>query len=265
MTRVHAASLTSLVLAATVSLSGCSGDDGDLGGDSAKACGADRTRADRLTIQTAVDALREGGAEPLTQRMSLEVSAPGQPAVTMEGVGNSSPEELVAMELTLSGTAEIDMTMIYVDDKFYLSGPGFTEEGKFVTVDPNDPKDPLGQALAPTIAGAGLASTFDAWEAGLRDVRFVADEFLDDGTEAERYTFTVDAEAAYIAENPGETPPPGLPQELAYDVWIDDHNLVHRVESDLDGTRSVITMTDYCEPIDVQAPDPEDITPREVR
>jgi hypothetical protein len=256
--------LTSLALAATMSLTGCAGDGGD-GGESGKACGADRKRTDRLTIQTAVDALREGSAEPLTQHVSLEVSAPGQPAVKMEGVGDSSPEELVAMELTLSGTSEIDMTMIYVDDKFYISGPGLTEVGKFVTVDPKDPKDPLGQALAPSIAGAGLGGTFDAWEAGLQDVRFVAVEYLDDGTEAERYTFTVDADAAFTAENPGEVAPAGLPEEISYDVWIDERNLVHRVESNLAGTRSVVNMTDYCEPIDIKAPDAEDITPRDVR
>jgi hypothetical protein len=56
-----------------------------------------------------------------------------------------------------------------------------------------------------------------------------------------------------------------LPDDVTYDVWVDAHNLIRRVESGLAGATSTITMTDYCEPVDVEAPAEDEIEPRVVR
>jgi hypothetical protein len=155
--------------------------------------------------------------------------------------------------------------MIYVDDLLYLAGADYAPAGKFVVVDPDDPKDPLGVAMKPTLEGVGLEDSFAAWEAGLQGVHFVADEPLEDGTDAEHYRFVVDAGAAYEVQNPGEIAPPSLPDDVTYDVWVDAHNLIRRVESELAGATTTITMTDYCQPVDVEVPDDDEIEPRDVR
>lgn len=113
--------------------------------------------------------------------------------------------------------------------------------------------------MKPALEGTGLADSFKTWEAALVDVRFESDEVLDDGSEAEKYTFLVDSRTALALQRPGEPLPAGVPDQLANEVWIDSRNLVRRVEFTLDGARTRVSMSDYCEPIDVEAPGEDDI------
>ena len=129
-------------------------------------------------------------------------------------------------------------------------------------MDPDDASDPLAAAMKPALEGTGLADSFAAWEAALVDVRFESDEVLEDGSEAEKYTFLMDSRTALEIQRPGQPLPSGVPETLVNEVWVDSHTLVRRVEFTLDGARTEITMTDYCEPIDVKAPDEDDLVDR---
>jgi len=247
---------SALALAIALALTGCAGDD-----DSGYAadCGSAEARTEHLTKETAVDALRSAAGDSITQHVRMQVDSADQ-SVVMEGEGDSGPDSFTSMDVEMEGEGR-SLRMIYVDGVFYLSGEGLTGEGKFVVVDPNDTSDPLASAMKPALE-SGMADPVALWEAGLVDVRFESDELLEDGSEAEKYTFLVDSRTALEIQRPGEPLPAGVPATLANEVWIDSHNLIRRVEFTLDGARTTIEMSDYCEPIDVQAPDEDDLVER---
>jgi hypothetical protein len=247
--------LATLALVCTLALAGCGGDDESK--DSAD-CGSKKERTEHLTKDTAVDALRSAAGDTITQHVRMEFESRNQ-TFTMEGDGDSGPDAFTAMDVELDQGDGRKLRMIYVDGMLYLSGKGLTDEGKFVPLDPDDASDPLASAMKPALEGTGLADSFETWEAALVDVQFDSEELLDDGTEAEKYTFLVDSRTALALQRPGKPFPSGVPETFVNEVWIDSHNLVRRVEFTLDGARTVITMSDYCEPIDVRAPDEDDI------
>jgi hypothetical protein len=252
-----AARLTTLALVAAAALTGCGGDDDS--SDDAD-CGSPEARTEHLTKETAVDALRSAAGDSITQHVRMQVDS-GDQSFVMEGDGDSGPSSFEAMDVEMDQGGR-RLRMIYVDEVLYLSGPGLTDEGKFIEVDPDDEADPLAAAMKPALEGTGLADSFAAWEAALVDVRFESDEVLEDGSEAEKYSFLMDSRAALAIQRPGEPLPSGVPETLVNEVWVDSHNLVRRVEFTLDGARTVVAMSDYCEPIDVEAPDEDDLAER---
>jgi len=247
--------LASVALVGALTLTACGGDDEPT---EQADCGSPEERTEQLTKETVMDALLSAAGESITQHVRMQVESSDQTFV-MEGDGDSGPEAFTAMDVEMDQGDGRRLRMIYVDGLLYLSGEGLTDEGKFVEVDPDDASDPLASAMKPALEGAGLAASFETWQAALVDVRFEGDEVLDDGTEAEKYTFIVDSRTALAIQRPGEPLPAGVPDQLANEVWIDTHNLVRRVEFTLDGTRTLVTMSDYCEPIDVEAPDAADL------
>lgn len=250
--------LATLALVGALTLTGCSGDDEP---PEKAECGSPDERTERLTKETVMDALLSAAGDSITQHVRMEVESSEQTFV-MEGDGDSGPDAFTSMDVQLDQGDGRRLRMIYVDGLLYLSGEGLTDEGKFVKVDPDDTSDPLAAAMKPALEGTGLADSFETWEAALIDVRFESEEVLDDGTEAEKYTFLMDTRTALAVQRPGQPLPAGVPEQLANEVWIDSHNLVRRVEFTLDGARTLVTMSDYCEPIEVEAPDDDDVTQR---
>jgi hypothetical protein len=248
-------SVAALALVSALALTGCGGDDKPKG---RAACGTAKARTEHLTKDTAVDAMRSAVGDSITQHVRMEVQSSDQ-TFLMEGDGDSGTDAFTAMDVELDQGDGRKLRMIYVDGVLYLSGEGLTDQGKFVKVDPDNASDPLAAALKPALEGTGLGDSFQTWAAALVDVRFDSDEVLEDGTEAEKYTFLMDSRTALAVQRPGEPLPSGIPDKLVNEVWVDSHNLVRRVEFTLDGARTLITMSGYCEPIDVRAPDQKDV------
>lgn len=251
--------VASLALVAALTLTGCSGDDEPR---EQADCGSSDERTERLTRETVLDALQSAAGESITQHVRMQVESSEQ-TFLMEGDGDSGPDAFTSMDVVLDQGDGRTLRMIYVDGLLYLSGEGLTDEGRFIEVDPHDASNPLAAAMKPALEGTGLADSLETWEAALVDVRFESDEVLDDGTEAEKYTFLMDSRAALAIQRPGEPLPAGIPEQLANEVWIDSHNLVRRVEFTLDGARTTVTMSDYCEPIDIEAPDDDDVVEKD--
>lgn len=259
MTALIVPRLATLALVSTLALAGCGGDDESK--DSAD-CGSKKERTEHLTKDTVVDALRSAASESITQHIRMQLES-GDQTLVMEGDGDSGADSFTAMDVEIGQGDGRKMRMIYVDGLYYVSSEALTGEGKFLKLDPDDASDPLAAAMKPTFDGIGMSLTLDAWEAALIDVRFESDEVLEDGTEAEKYTFLMDNRTALAVQLPGRPFPSGIPETLVNEVWVDSHNLVRRVEFTLDGARTEMTMSDYCEPIDVEAPDDDDIVDKD--
>jgi hypothetical protein len=149
-----------------------------------------------------------------------------------------------------SGTVELRV----VDGVAYLSMPPMTPEGKFVEVRPDDPDSPF----------AGMAGkmhvdprdSVKAFRAGLREVTFVGVESAG-GEELERYRLTVDVRAA--ARTQGMPPMAGAPKTVDYDMWLDENALMRRMELDMSGMTMEMELSDWGEPVTIEAPARKDV------
>ncbi|RJS47538.1 hypothetical protein [Nocardioides cavernaquae] len=257
--RRAAASLAVVALAST--LTSCGGGDPARTEDKAAEgpCGLTTRRAGHLTLKNASDLLGKAADRRLTQRFRVDETV-GKRTVSMEGSGDSTADELTSMDLTMSGADGIGLRLIYLDETMYVSGDGITPEGKFVPIDINDPRDPVAKPMKAELESAGINASLTAWEAGLVGVKYVGKETLDDGSKTEFYEFNVDPRLA--ARAAGIDAPAGMPAYVTWYVWVDAWNLVHKVQGEVDGGKTTMTFSGYCEPLSIKPPDEEDLIPR---
>jgi len=226
------------------------------------ACGGDATTTEE---PAATDASSASSADASTEE--TEPSEPSEPAdedeatgggQTMSGTGDVSyagddTAMRMSMQIPQLGSGSIEMRML--DGVMYMSMPPMTPKGKFIKIDTKDPNSPLGD-LGGVTQGDPLA-TFDAFDAGLQDVEYVGPEDVD-GEQMDHYVLTVDAAKAAKAQ--GQQVQPGMPETISYDMWIDEQDLMRRIEFDLGAVAGggaggmVMTMSDWGKPVTVEAP-----------
>lgn len=244
-----------LALVGTLGLTAC-GDDGKDAAPKAP-CGLKDTRTGHLTMKNVEQALSKAADRRMTQRFRQELTVDGKTAA-IEGSVDASPTELVALEQTMPGD-DGTVKLIVVDRKIYVSAEG-EEDGRFYVVDPDDAADPLAAPMKAWFDSAGASNEAASWTIGLVDVRYVGTETLDDGSETELYEF--DTNPRLVARATGQTPPAEMPQRATSYVWIDGYDLIRKVSTDSGTEKTVETFTDFCEPVDIEAPDAEDILER---
>lgn len=197
--------------------------------------------------QELMDAMKAAIAE----NESAHVTVASGGAQAMKGEGDVSyAGDTTAMQMTMHmpqlGSGSVDMRL--VDGVLYLAMPPMTPTGKFIKIDTSDPNSPFGD-LSGITQGDPLA-TFDAFDAGLEKAAYVGAEDVD-GEEMDHYVLTVDARKAARAQ--GTAAPPGM-RTITYDLWIDDQDLMRRMQFDEGRGGMTMTMSDWGEPVTVTAP-----------
>ena len=266
--RLVAAAAASVLL---VGLSGCGGDDTTAVSDDPTTEASTSESTETESEEPSEDAEEpdeaSGGydAEELlaamkaavqkneTAHLVMEMGGGGQ---TMNAEGDVSYEgDTTSMQLTMQspemGQGAIEVRM--VDGVMYMSMPPMTPEGKFLMFDLDDPNSPMGN-LGGVTQGDPLAS-FRAFDEGLRDVEYVGEEDVD-GEELDHYVLTVDGKAAAKAQG---APAGSVPDELTYDLWLDDEDNMRRVQYTMAGGGVTITTSDWGKPVSVKAPAKGDI------
>lgn len=227
-------------------------DGGDPAGSSAETSEPAGSDA-QLDVDTIVPAMQSAVEEATSARVQVELT--GQVEMAMDGrMAMAEKAEDGAMELTVEvGGQRLELRQ--VDGLIYLSGPPATPQGKWLEVDPQDPDDPFAQQFSALTETTDLTSTLDAFEAGLEEVEYVGEEEID-GQQTDHYVFTVDA--AKAAEGSGQSMP-SAPEDLSYDVWLTEDDLIRRVSFELQANELVLDATEWGEPVDVEAPAQSDI------
>lgn len=267
--RLAAAATASVLL---VGLTGCGGDDttavtDDATTESSAGSSPAEPESEEPAAEPAEEPEASGGydakellaamkaavEENETAHLVMEMGGNGQ-SMSAEGdvsyVGDTTSMQL-AMESPEMGPGVIEVRM--VDNVMYLSMPPMTPEGKFLRLDLDDPNSPMGR-LGGVTQGDPL-ETFKAFDEGLRDVEYLGSEDVD-GEEMDHYVLTVDGKAAAKAQG---TPAGSLPEELTYDLWLDEDDLMRRVQYTMAGGGVTISMSDWGEPVTVKAPPKADI------
>lgn len=262
--RLAAAAAASVLL---VGLTGCGGDDTTAVSDDAttQSSPTEPTESESESEEPSEEPEEQSGGydakellaamkaaveENETAHLVMEMGGNGQ-SMSAEGdvsyVGDSTSMQLT-MQSPEMGQGAIEVRML--DGVMYMSMPPMTPEGKFLELDLNDPNSPLGN-LGGVTQGDPL-ETFKAFDEGLRDVKYLGSEEVD-GEEMDHYVLTVDGKAAAEAQG---APAGSVPDELTYDLWLDDQDLMRRVQYTMAGGGVTISMSDWGEPVTVKAPAP---------
>lgn len=227
--------------------------EGDEGGSAAAPA-----EGEEVPVEDFLAMLRSPGEEVMSSyELDMVVTTGGQ---TMEMAGEvdlGDGQPSVDADLTMPGLGAT--RMIVVDGSAYVSMPGVTDEGKFLEVPQGELED----------SGAGLddidvASTWEDWDEGAGQVVYAGLEDVD-GQELRRYEIVVDVQAVLDAS--GQTgsdaaeASAALGDEITYDVWVDEDDLVRRISYTAAGAVTEMTIDRWGEPMDIEAPDPEDVQP----
>ena len=188
----------------------------------------------------------------VAEKESTHITMSSGGAEAMKGEGDVSyAGDTTAMQMTMEmpqlGGGVMEMRL--VDGVMYIAMPPMTPEGKFFEIDTNDPNSPFGD-LSSVTQGDPLA-TFDAFDAGLKQVRYLGAEDVD-GEDLDHYVLTVDARKAAQAQGSGV--PPGAARTITYDLWIDDEDLMRRMQFDEGRGGMTMTMSDWGKAVTVEAP-----------
>lgn len=237
-----------------LALTACGGGDEQAADSPGSAQSSSESSEQPYDAKTIIPAMQEALGEETSARIQMELT--GQAELSIDGRMAMTEEfEEGEMELTVDVQGQ-SLELRQVDGLIYVSGPPATPQGKWLAVDPSDPKDPIAQQFAGLAKSGDLNTTFDAFREGLKDVKYVGEEEID-GESTDHYLFTVDA--AKAAEAQGQPMAPGMPEELTYDVWLTDDDLMRRVAFELGPVAATVNATEWGEPVDVEAPAKSDI------
>ncbi len=253
LSRPMALAATSALLVTVSACGGTAEEESTSAGSSATSSSIPASeRDDGYDAEELVAAMKAAVQEQQSTHIAMEMSTTGQPKTTAEG-DVSYEGDTTAMRLSMQVPQAVadDVEMRLVDGMLYLAMPPMTPEGKFVELDTKDADGPLGD-LGGMAKGDPL-STLDGFESGLEDVEYVGEESVQ-GEDLDHYVLTVDAKKAAAAQGAGaDELPPGA-RSLDYDLWLDSEDLIRRMEFSQGTGSIVITMSDWGEPVTVEAP-----------
>ena len=264
---VRSAALAALSVLALGGLSAC-GDDSagdDTATDTSSQVAApadDLAEGDEVDpaefVRTVTDGLEASTTAHVTMTMSLGASG----EMTSEGdldYTTTPPDVAMTMSSPVGGG---DMDVRMVDGIMYVS-MGQLTEGKFIKIDPDDPKSPLaGMGMDGMIDQIDPGQALAKMQDGISKVTFLGEE---DGLD--HYELTIDMQQM-LDEMGGDLPPAAesqMPDSLTYDLWLDDEGRFTKLSMDelpMGGSSGSMEMTvsGWGEDVDIEAPAADEIT-----
>ncbi|HET7386153.1 MAG TPA: LppX_LprAFG lipoprotein [Nocardioidaceae bacterium] len=213
-------------------------------------------KVSHLSAKTLVPALQKALATHKSAHMRMQISSKGL-SMTADGHASYGPHPAMRMTMHVPQLGTGDIELRFMGDTAYIAIPPMTPPGKFVKFDASDPNNPLGPDLGQIRGQLSPSRTFDGFEAGLKSVDFIGVESVD-GEPMGHYLLTLDSAKALKATT-GQKQPPGTPKTVSYDLWVDRHNLMRRLQMNISGTGIDISADDWGKPVHVQAPPAKDV------
>ncbi|GAB2858778.1 LppX_LprAFG lipoprotein [Nocardioides pacificus] len=265
--RAAIAAATPLLL---VTLTSCGSDDADDTANTSASTSesdgagaapvADVAEGEEVDPAEFADEIASGLDDVTTAHLTMTMEG-GTMEMTAEGdVDYTETPPAMAMTMSNSAMGEEEMDIRLVDGTIYASVPGMTN-GKFIALDSDDPNNPMGQLFTEQL---DPRKTMEGLTEGIEKVVFVGEEDVD-GESLRHYTMTLDPEA--LKELGGDMmgqmgtgqPKVDLPEEMTYDIWLDDESRTRVTEMDLGEANGSVTveMDAWGEPVSIEAP-PED-------
>ena len=191
--------------------------------------------------------LKASVEENPTVTIDVTASLDGEQDVTATGKQDLENDAL-DMEVEMAGQ---QMGYRLVDGQYYLSQPP-----KWVPVT-EDSTNPLIKQTLETVQLLSMRKQFDAFVAGVEKAGDKGTEEID-GVQTRHYTATVNTDKAY--EELDADKDPNAPETLAYDVWLDDDDLIRQMQFTQDGAEATLKAKDWGEPVDIAKPKDSEIS-----
>jgi hypothetical protein len=208
---------------------------------------------------TFVDDILGGLVDASTAHLSMSMKG-GPASMTMEGdvdYASTPPEMAMSMTNAMLGDGTIEIRL--VDGVMYMQLPQ-VGKGRWVKMDLSAADSPLGGDL---LKQMNPETQLKAMQDAVTKVEYVGEERVD-GDSLKHYTMTVRSEAFRDLQDQlgaaGSGAADKLPSALTYDLWTDDDGLLRQTEIALGDLGSVtMTMSDWGEPVDIEAPPADDV------
>jgi hypothetical protein len=187
-----------------------------------------------------------------TAHIAMRLESQGL-SMTANGVADytgDSPAMSLKMSAPAMGKGVIEIRML--DRVMYMAMPMVDASGKFLKIDLDDPNNPLADSVG-DLTSFDPQSTLQMFSKGLKKVVRIGDETI--GSDATtHYRVTSDTTALQQSLN-GATPGTTLPDELTYDVWLDDQNRMRKMTTQI-GDQATVEMeaSDWGSPVTITAP-----------
>ena len=205
----------------------------------------------RLTADNVADRLAAAQAAAGSAHLDGKISAGPTGTLTLSGDLRLDKRNPAAhMTMTIPGLGQ-DMEVILVDQAIYLKAPGLVQDKGWVTMDLSSAPLPGLSSLDTSQVLKGLKSAVEVEAVGTEEV---------DGVEATHYEVSVDARKSVESLGiPASGAAGQLPAQLAYDIWVDDQDLVRRISLDIREVTVDMRFSAYGEPVDIEAPPPGEV------
>lgn len=200
--------------------------------------------------------LKAGIESASTAKMSMTMDL-GESPIEAEGEMDYSGDE-ISMDMTMdSAMTQEPLQLVLVDNVMYMN-MGQMSNQKYIKYDLSDPKN-----LPPGMEGMAdqldPLAAFDSLDEALTSVTFVGDEDVD-GEELGHYELTMDtSKIETMADVPSSA---GLPDEITYDLWLDDDNRMRQMNMVMEmATTAEIEakIFEWGEPVEIEAPAKGDV------
>ena len=241
---------TAATKAGTPALQGSPSASDPTAADSPSEDASDAGSGGHLDRDGLVQAITVGPLKAGSAHMTMTMS--GAMSVTAEGdvsYAKSGPEMRMTMSMAQMGAGEMDMRV--VDGIVYMTIPSLTPPGKFLKIDPKDRSNPMSRSFGSLSEQMDPLNSVRAMRSGVRKVTYVGAESVD-GVDADHYRVVVDSAAMFRAMK--QQTVPGMPKNLIYDMWLDDHDLLRRMQFEVAGQSVDMSMSKWGEPVSVTAP-----------
>ena len=239
------------------------------------ACGSDAS-PDTTTSGAAVDeavekptsAPAELAEDDLVDRLSAAQLAAGTAHVRMDQ-SVMGMEMAVRGEIVLADRPEdvrarvrmdvngMEMDTRIVDGVMYL-GMGQMTDGKFIKVDPSDPDDPFAEQYGSLTEQMDPGEQLEMFRDALVSFENLGDGGELDGVPTTRLRLALKTEEV-LKGRQGDLDAAQLPEQIEYQMWVGDDDLIRKIEMDLFDTPMTVTYSKWGEPVEVEAPAPSEL------
>ena len=258
--------LAAAVLPLALSISACGGgsdsaddsssDSSQSSGETSEAASDEPAAGDEVETEEFMQVFEAAFEDATTARVTMTMD---NAAGDMTGEGDAdytvSPPE---MSMTMSGAAlqGQQMETRMVDGVVYMKGQMLGP--KWMSIDLNDPNNPLGPAFTKQLDPRAM---FEGFGDGVQKVVYEGEED-GEGDTSDHYAVTVDSDAVFEAA--GQPVPKGVevPEAITYDMYFDEEGRYRRMLAEMGGQLGSvqIDMTDWGKEVAIQAPPAAEVT-----
>jgi LppX_LprAFG lipoprotein len=216
------------------------------------------TAGEKVDPAAFVDDLQAGLKASTTAKMTMQLNMGGQEINADGAVDYTTTPPNMAMTMqspALASDQSIEMRLV---DKVLYMNMGQMTNNKFVSYDLSD-ADNLPPGMDQLTNTLNPLAAFDSFEEGIKSVVFVGDENVD-GEQLGHYEITVDtSKIDQLKDLPTQAQ---LPDNVNYDLWLDDQNRMRKMTMKLESGTPMDTEVEFSkwgESVDIAAPPASDV------